>query len=250
MNSHSDMAESTAATNPSRLAFEKQIRECNSDHDIYRLCNQMAVAFGFEYFLIIDIPTESDAELSKLSLVTNWPKKLMACYDEYGLLKNSPVIAHLRASTEPFVWSTGGITAERPEDERHKARKLFESHNIYHGVYFSNHLSDGSIGSVSFCGAHPIENEALFLTLNYLASLIYGRLARIRQDAQPPRDTLTELETRILSMTADGVPPREICEELAFSEQVLNLRFAQILHKMGAKNRMHAIKLAMKYRMI
>ena len=71
MNSHSDMAESTAETNPSRLAFEKQIRECNSDHDIYRLCNQMAVAFGFEYFLIIDIPTESDAELSKLSLVTN-----------------------------------------------------------------------------------------------------------------------------------------------------------------------------------
>lgn len=250
MNSQLINPETAAGDNPSRIAFEKQIRECNSENDIYCLCNRMAHDFGFEYFLILDIPTGSDRELSKLSLITNWPKKLMACYDEYELLKNSPVIAHLRASTEPFVWTTAGITGERPEEERSKARNLFESHDIHHGVYFSTHLTDGSIGSVSFCGARPIENEALFLTLNYLASLVYERLARIRQDVQPSRDVLNELELTVLSMTADGVPPGEVCEKLGFSEQVLNLRFAQILHKMGAKNRMHAIKLAMKYRMI
>ncbi|MCB1422418.1 MAG: autoinducer binding domain-containing protein [Nitratireductor sp.] len=250
MNSHLTNPETAAGENPSRIAFEKQIRECNSENDIYCLCNRMAHDFGFDYFLILDIPTGSDKELSKLSLITNWPKKLMACYDEYGLLENSPAIAHLRASTEPLLWNIADITAERPDDERRKARNLFESHNIHHGVYFSTHLPNGSIGSVSFCGARPLENEALFLTLNYLASLVYGRLARIRQELKPSPGVLNELELSILSMTADGVPPSEVCEKLAFSEQVLNLRFAQILHKMGAKNRMHAIKLAMKYKMI
>ena len=250
MGSQSGDAETAVGDSPTRTVFEKQIKQCNSESDIYRLCGQIAATFGFEYFLIIDIPTDADRELSKLSLVSSWPQKLMACYDEYRLLENSPVIAHLRASSEPFVWNTSGITGARPQDERQKARKLFESHNIHHGVYFATHFPDGSIGSVSFCGAHPLEDEARFLTLNYLASLVYERLVRIRQDMQPSRDMLTDLELRILGMTADGVPPKEICETLAFSEQVLNLRFAQVLHKMGARNRMHAIKLAMKYRMI
>lgn len=240
----------TGGDNPTRISFEKRIRECSSENDIYRLCSQMAQAFGFEYFLIIDIPTSSDKELAKLSLISSWPKTLMIEYDENRLLENSPIIAHLRASSGPVIWNTAAITGERPEDERRMARELFERHNIHHGVYFSTHRPDGSVGSVSFCGPHPLEDEARFLTLNYLASLIYDRLAHIREETQSPREALTELELEILNMTADGIPSREICEKLAFSEQVLNLRFAQISHKMGARNRMHAIKLAMKFKLI
>ena len=57
---------------------------------------------------------------------------------------------------------------------------------------------------------------------------------------------LTELETRIVALIADGMTEREIGNEVGYSRNTVRIRTMELKGKLGARNREHAVALAMR----
>ncbi|HLQ79584.1 MAG TPA: response regulator transcription factor [Brachybacterium sp.] len=83
-------------------------------------------------------------------------------------------------------------------------------------------------------------------------SITEGLLRAIRADPAPPREahaplqTLTERETDVLRMLAEGYSTREIAELLHLAEGTVKNHISTILQKLGARDRTSAVLRALR----
>ena len=68
-------------------------------------------------------------------------------------------------------------------------------------------------------------------------------LQRIRSD-EPAPEPLTERETEVLQLLAQGKPNKEIAAALVISERTVKFHISSILRKLGAGNRTEAVTIA------
>ena len=61
-----------------------------------------------------------------------------------------------------------------------------------------------------------------------------------------PGPELTSREQRVLSLVADGLPTREIGEELHYSERTVKKVLGDVVVKLGARSRSQAIARAVR----
>ena len=87
-------------------------------------------------------------------------------------------------------------------------------------------------------------------------SITEGLLRAIRADPAPPREahaplqTLTERETDVLRMLAEGYSTREIAELLHLAEGTVKNHISTILQKLGARDRTSAVLRALREGML
>ena len=62
----------------------------------------------------------------------------------------------------------------------------------------------------------------------------------------PPDDGLTSRERTVLALLADGFTTGEIAQHLSLSQHTVRSRVKAILAKLGARNREHAVALAIR----
>ncbi|MBV2186568.1 MAG: LuxR C-terminal-related transcriptional regulator [Rhizobium sp.] len=60
-----------------------------------------------------------------------------------------------------------------------------------------------------------------------------------------PETALTDAEVRCLSMVAEGKRPLDICNLLLLSEIEVEELLSSAANKLGARNRLHAVSMAM-----
>ena len=72
------------------------------------------------------------------------------------------------------------------------------------------------------------------------------QLTNEREDGMSARDSLTPAETALLRSIARGHTTEEICEALKISEYTVTNRLNSILSKLGARNRAHAVAIALR----
>jgi DNA-binding NarL/FixJ family response regulator len=113
----------------------------------------------------------------------------------------------------------------------------------------------------------PAERERLRSTLNGSAEIVgeYPTLADARRSgppsdaivlgpARPPRDDagdvavepLTQRESEVLDLLAEGLPNKAIAARLGISDQTVKFHVASIAAKLGASNRTEAVRLAVR----
>jgi DNA-binding NarL/FixJ family response regulator len=75
------------------------------------------------------------------------------------------------------------------------------------------------------------------------SDLLSGLLVAVRAgDGQPPRNSqLTNREEQVLRLIADGHATREVAEELCYSERTVKNVLHDVVTKLGARTRSHAV---------
>ena len=81
-----------------------------------------------------------------------------------------------------------------------------------------------------------------------VASKLLQRMAT--PEAREPEALLTERETQVLGLLAQGRANKEIAAELAISERTVKFHVSSILSKLGASNRTEAVRLAVQRHLV
>lgn len=110
--------------------------------------------FGYEHFAIAGLPQSAGETLRDRLLLMHWPEEWASRYVARAYIRHDPVVAHVRRTTAPFLWSEvvidrGAVLARRIMDE---ARAF----GLGDGFCVPIHDVDGSEGIVSF-GAPRID---------------------------------------------------------------------------------------------
>ncbi|MDX1992913.1 MAG: response regulator transcription factor [bacterium] len=77
-----------------------------------------------------------------------------------------------------------------------------------------------------------------------VASRLMQHLNAPQDDPEPLTEPLTERETDVLRLLAQGMTNREIAESLVITERTVKFHISAILGKLGASNRTEAVTLA------
>lgn len=241
------MANRAAALAKHGTGFRERVALCTTTYDVLRLTKAVANEHGYSYFVVMRLPSSKDQKLAPLSVVTNWPDALMREYDERGLLKDSPVFTTLKNSTRPYLWSHKPASRHHIKGNDPQVEKLFSTHGMHDGVYFSVLDPAGKRGALSFSGdrTSPVESE--LAELSYFSNLIYQRLWELKRSTRPSTEQkLSARENECLVWTASGKTSAEIAIILKLSEHTVNHYLTAACQKLGATNRAHAVYKAMR----
>ncbi|HEY1357964.1 MAG TPA: response regulator transcription factor [Thermoleophilaceae bacterium] len=85
-----------------------------------------------------------------------------------------------------------------------------------------------------------------FLYPGAVRTLIREYLARARDGSSPPRDPLTPRETEIVKLIAESNTSREIADQLVISEKTVERHRANILDKLGMRDRVELTRYAIR----
>lgn len=232
------------------VAYEHLIMKAQTDFELFEVCSRIAQINGAPFYSVLRFPKSTDNSLSSLGVVSNWPVELIADYDEMGLFENSPVIQHLRNSTDPLVFDTKQINKDRKDKKGNLAVELFEKHGILYGVYFCVHDAKGTMGAVSFSGPDPVFKDDACERLKYFSSLIFSRISLLRSQDEQANYDLNSTELRFLQFVSVGMSLDDISTESGLSVYVVNKYLQSCMEKLGCESRIHAVSKALRLGLI
>ena len=109
-------------------------------------------------------------------------------------------------------------------------------------------------GAVAALGREDLTAERLGLSLRAVAAgattVLSTYLAAVPSVAGPPATELTSREQRVLALVAEGLPTREIGEQLHYSERTVKKVLGDVVVKLGARSRSQAIARAVRQGLI
>ncbi|WP_308257345.1 response regulator transcription factor [Pseudonocardia lacus] len=85
-----------------------------------------------------------------------------------------------------------------------------------------------------------------FLYPGAVTALIRDYLQRVRRGEKPPTTVLTPREEEIVKLIAEGHPAKEIAETLFISVKTVDRHRANILHKLGLRDRLDLARYAIR----
>ncbi|MFC8131583.1 response regulator [Streptomyces sp. NPDC057302] len=85
-----------------------------------------------------------------------------------------------------------------------------------------------------------------FLYPGAVTALIRNYLDRVRQGEEPPDQVLTPREEEVLKLVAEGHSSKEIAEMLFISIKTVHRHRANLLHKLGLRNRLELTRYAIR----
>lgn len=89
-----------------------------------------------------------------------------------------------------------------------------------------------------------------FLYPGAVTALIRNYLDRVRQGEEPPDQVLTAREEEVLKLVAEGHSSKEIAEVLFISIKTVHRHRANLLHKLGLRDRLELTRYAIRVGLI
>jgi LuxR family quorum sensing-dependent transcriptional regulator len=216
--------------------------------DILREMRAAGAYFGYDAFIITNLPAEHEVSTQGCALVPAWPEGWRKCYFERDYLRIDPVANHVRRTIEPFLWSE----APYRSDEVAAARIMGEAteFGLSQGFCVPIHHLAGPGGGVSF-GARRLDlSEEAKAALHLVSIYAYQRAETlIREGSRPPlrkAPRLTAREVECLRWTAAGKTSWEASEILSTSQRTVEFHLKNAARKLGAVNRVQCVAEALR----
>ncbi len=220
--------------------------EMTDEADVRRGLEGLAKAYGFRGFMVMGVPARECQNLAETTILTNWPRELLAGYDEAGLMAGSPVVDRLRRSTIPFTYDTHLDTRRRPDGKGAVVVRLFDQVNLKRGVYFPVHDTAGNCGAVAFGGDREMVSAEEMQELNFVAGGIFNRLSELRAQQSARGAKLSKRELECLYWAAAGKTTNEMAKILSLSDYTVNHYLNRATRKLDSVNRVQTVAKAIR----
>lgn len=211
-------------------------------------------AFGYKYYCIFHEPKPIENP-AQLIIAANWEKRWIERYVANKYIVNDPTIRFLLKANRSFSWERA-VTSYEGHPHHRRMQKMTQdgkAHGLVYGHIFPVFGRSGLIGATTLGG--PTETEVSpieMMLLETVTRTTYFRLlefegATFADTVGEGRDiVLTHREIQALSTMADGMTSPEIGEVLKVAPTTVDWYGASVQEKLGAKNRIHAVALAIR----
>jgi LuxR family quorum sensing-dependent transcriptional regulator len=237
-------------TQDSQTAFEivGRLKEAAKISDILREMRAAGAYFGYDVFIITNLPAEHEVSTQNCALVPSWPEGWRTRYFARDYLRIDPVANHVRRTTEPFLWRE----APYRSDEAGAARVMGEAteFGLSQGFCVPIHHLTGPGGGVSFGASRLDLSEDAKAALHLVSIYAYQRAETlIREGGRNPMrkaPRLTAREIECLRWTAAGKTSWEASEILSTSQRTVEFHLKNAARKLDAVNRVQCVAEALR----
>ncbi len=238
----SDGAKDTLNTKKLRelsISFHK----CKSKEQIQKTCSQLVDVLDIKFYSFAAVFL---MEEPVLYLVDEFPPSWSLRYKEQGYKNRDPLVKHCMQHTDPLLWSD--IVYDKHQESQVEQQIMTEAaeYGLEYGITFPVHGPGIECSMLSLCwhDATRTVSEVLVSDLQLLAFSIHRAVKSIAQNdcvikRLPPK--LTTRERQCLVLTAHGKTAKQISQNLELSESTVTFHLKNVMEKMGATNRPHAV---------
>ena len=215
---------------------------------ILREMRAAGTSFGYDVFIITNLPAEHEVSTQNCALVPSWPEGWRTRYFARDYLRIDPVANHVRRTTEPFLWRE----APYRSDEAGAARVMGEAteFGLSQGFCVPIHHLTGPGGGVSFGASRLDLSEDAKAALHLVSIYAYQRAETlIREGGRNPMrkaPRLTAREIECLRWTAAGKTSWEASEILSTSQRTVEFHLKNAARKLDAVNRVQCVAEALR----
>lgn len=192
---------------------------------------------------------------STLVAVTNLPKRWCELYQERNYEEVDPIAIHCRARMTPILWWSKRNCDDLPGYGVHTRSFVSEarSFGMHSGASFPLHGINGSWGVLTLSYQRDLDEtkprlEQSVPYIQLLSAYVFEAAGRAIGPQQNLDDQgVTRREMECLLWCSEGKTSWEIAKILGISERTVHFHMQNASRKLGASNRSHAVRLALRH---
>lgn len=229
------------------LEFADKSLIVKNDVEMGTLLKEVALHLPTEGVVAGLIPTQSESvKADKIPFLNvGYSDEWLSKYLRHDYFSCDP-IKRARLSGADFLrWSDTFAKAEK-KAEKDYIRQARE-HNIYEGLTVGAQADSANLVSFfSFIGSGLVNNGRDEVILRYLSPYLHEAMCRaIPAASSNKRSPLSERETEVLSWAMAGKTNWEISMILSISERTVKFHVQNVMTKLEASSRAHAVAIAL-----
>lgn len=217
-----------------------------SHEDFFSGLVRGARGLGFEHCgYLIGIPVHGKSW--QFVMMNNFPRSWQERYRRHGFCAIDPTIQYAKESVLPLTWSSDLFDTEPLSELSKEARAV----GFNHGWTQPLRDSSGKFGVLTLARSQgAITAEELkdkLPMMQWLAQVAHAILFRalLAKHQNESFVRLTEREIEFLRLASEGKTAGEISEATGVTERTANFHIGNVMDKLGATNKTHAVTLAM-----
>jgi LuxR family quorum-sensing system transcriptional regulator SolR len=214
-----------------------------TDDELRLEMNKFAEQMGFQHF-VYALTINAPSLKSQLYILNGFPPAWIDRYLGAGYGKVDPVVRYAQKSSLPAIWTEAMFHDDKSAEFWEEARGF----GLDHGLSFAVHEQPGVTGVFSLARDKPLDLQppdlaALIGRAQLFASMLHHAVARIDLPKLLPEQTatLTPRERECMQWAAEGKTAWEIGRILNITERTAVFHVNNVIQKLGAANKTHAI---------
>lgn len=227
------------------------LESVQTEYEVLHLMRQCASHFGFSHFLVSRFPANEQPRFAERLLVSNWPADLVRKYDAMNLFHLSRLAIETGMTKLPVQGDSSLLAPSDWESgQAGEAIVLAESHGLVASTAFLLHSTTSDPYLMAFSGTQaPLARRAL-TDLHFAALQLFECLEKTFVAATASREKLSSREVECLRWAAAGKSSDEIAIILGISAYTVSSYFKSATRKLKAVNRMQAVAISLRLRLI
>jgi DNA-binding CsgD family transcriptional regulator len=233
-----------------QLLLSAELVAARTQSAFLQAMERVTIAFGFNYFLLMNAPAPEDTLLGSLVIEASMPRSFVREVDRGLMLKSSPMITRLRESVMPQSWHLQEKAAIPEMEFPRELKVLLVNHKLPMGMTIPINATDGQRLVFWFSGSRGNLNQ---LEMNELAMIMMQALDSYnnikRGEASAPH-SLSARELEVVRWTAQGKTSIEIGQILSLSDHTVNAYMTNAIKKLDCVNRTQLVAKAIRLKLI
>lgn len=205
-------------------------------------------AAGRKFFCLNLLPRPRE-NFAEAIIASELPREWLNLYLRNDFAAFDPALRHCKKAVLPFAYRVAPYDSLL-EPKAAEVVKRAHDFGVCNGTVFPIPGTSGPIGDLWAGGTDSSDKEKDLPTIYVSALYAFYRIQQLTQSKPCAKVTLSEREREVLSWVACGKTAWEIGDLLSISQRTVEWHIQQSTQKLGARNRMQAIVIAARDRLI